>query len=411
MTDEEKKQLADLEAKKKAAEAGTVETKIELTPEVLAMINKNAEELEKKFNDRLEENKKNFKFHGSAKDKKESEQIEKQLEVATFIKSVASGDHAKAAEISAKREKALNVTGNATGGYLVPDIFETEILATFDGYNEIIADADVKSYNKPGNIFNLNELDTRVQVFFVDENSTGLTGSTPSYSEPQIGISDLIGSTDMTLDFLEDTEVDIMDDLSKQYGEAMAQKYQPRLINGDVTVSGVVTKGIANTPGVNTVLMINTSSGYTGVKPADLEAMYFSAISIDHFQDANKNGKFYMNALTLQALRNNIRADTTQKDYLSVFDSAEMSILGRPIVITNQMPTPATTLSNPVVVYANLKTHLKVRRKRGLTMKVNDVGTSASGRNLNYQLGKELVVSQRIGHQVVLAEGITVLAT
>src|SRR5690606_9230229 len=150
---------------------------------------------------------------------------------------------------------ALNISNDGTGGFLVPEIFETEILSTFDSYSEIINDADVKTTNKPGNVFNFNELSTKVTVFFVDENGTGLTSSTPTYTEPQLAIADLLGSTTITQDFLEDTEVDIMADLSKLYGEQMAKAYQARMINGNVTVSGVVTKGIFNTPGLNAVLV------------------------------------------------------------------------------------------------------------------------------------------------------------
>jgi HK97 family phage major capsid protein len=113
----------------------------------------------------------------------------------------------------------------------------------------------------------------------------------------------------------------------------------------------------------------------------------------------------------VQALRSNIRSATADRDYLSVFDTAQMSMLGRPVVMTNQAPVPTVTTSAPIALYGNLNRHLKIRRKRGMTVKVNDSGTSLSGRNLNYQLGRELVFSQRIGHQLVLVDGMVHLVT
>src|SRR5690606_24026898 len=115
-----------------------------------------------------------------------------------------------------------------------------------------------------------------------DEDSAGYTASQPSYSQPQIGLTTWIGSSTITLEFLEDTEVDIMSDLSRQFGEEMAKKVQARLINGDVTVSGVVTKGILNTAGTNEILMLNTASGFSGIAAYDIENAYFDAISTDY---------------------------------------------------------------------------------------------------------------------------------
>lgn len=409
MTDEERTQLADLQAKAEALKEPATEVSVKIDAE----FSEKLEEAVQKAAEKLVEKQKAFRFHGSKTSELEAAAAQKKSDAVEFIKAVATGDKQKAFDLGGgmERRKALNISNDGTGGYLVPEIFETSILATFDGYSEIIADADVQTFNRPGNLFNFNELSTRVLAFYVDENSAGLTASTPTYTEPQLAIADLIGSTDLTLDFMEDTEADIMADLSAQFGEVMAQKLQARLINGDVTVNGVVTKGIFNSPSINAIYTTNTASGYTGIIPADLEAMFFSAISVDHFQTANKNGKFYMHPLVLQSLRANIRAAATTNDYLSVFEPSGASILGRPIVMTNQAPIPTTTTSNPFVVYGDLRKHLMVRRKRGITMKINDSGTSAGGRNLNYQLGRELVVSQRIGHQVVMRGGLTVLHT
>ena len=363
-----------------------------------------------------------FNFHGTDKSEQEMNRVATKKDAIEFIRAVARGDVNKAAEIHNARAphisesymidtKTITNAGSAGSEFLVPTVFETEIYASFDTYDEIISAADVRDYNKPGYIFKLNELDTRVTAFYSDEDSTGLTSSQPSYSEPVIAVYDIIGATDMTQDFLEDTEVDIMSNLSKQFGEIFAQKVQARLINGDYTTSGIVTKGIFNATGITEVLTANPTSGYSGISAQDIENVYFTAISTDHFQNANKNGSFYMNGLTLQKLRQNIRLTTTNKDTLSIFDQIQMQLLSRPLVLTNQAPTPATTVSDPFVIYGNLREHLKIRRKRGITMKVNDSGTSRSGRNLNYQFGRELVVSQRIGHQVVLPEGLTKLST
>lgn len=415
MTDEQKKE----------------DLKVEDTQASLTITKEVAEKMEegfRKLEERLEEKQKAFKFHGSETLRKELIETEDKFEASKFIRAIARDDREVAAEFSTKRaaslglsakeimednivSKAISSAGSAGSNYLVPTVFETEILGTFDTYSEIIADADVQFYNRPGYLFSLNELDTRVVAWWTDEDATGLTASQPTFSEPQIAVTDLMASVDITQDFLEDTETDIMSNLSKQFGEEFAKKIQARLINGDVTLSGVVTKGVLNSAGLNEVLITNPSQGFAFILPTDVENMWFDAISVDHFQNENQNGTFYMNGMTMYNLRKNIRSGTAYSDYVSIFDPVAMTLLGKPVKFSNQFPTPTTTVSDPFVLYGNLKNHLKIRIKRGMTMKVNDQGTSRGGRNLNYQLGRELVVSQRIGHQVVLAEGLTVLAT
>ena len=412
--------MEDNQEKEPVEETTTEGDEVETTEEVKVTLTKEfkeaIDESVAKVAEAYEKKQKKFRFHGGQEAEAELTEVEKAKEVVTFIKAVTHNDHKSAAEIHNRRaaalgQKAISIAGAAGSDYLVPTVFETDILESFDSYDEVISNSDVKNFNKPGNVFSLNELDTRTVVFYSDEDSTGLTSSQPTYSEPQIAIDDLIGSTDITLDFMEDQEVDIMSDLARQYGEGMAQLLQARLITGNVTKSAVITKGLLVVSGTNDVAIGDSTGGFSSISADDIENAYFSAIAIDHFQNANKTGKWYMSPVTLQKLRANIRTAASGNDILDIFNPVEMQLLGRPVVLSNQFSTPATTVSNPFIVYGDLKRHVKIRRKRGLTMKVNDSGTTAAGRNLNYQLGRELVVSQRIGHQIVLQQGLTRLVT
>lgn len=400
-------------AEEKKITAGGAEedtkAKFVITQEVADRIE---ESVKKAFSD-LKESRKSFNFHGTESAKQELTKAQKQFAGAEFVKAIATNDVATAQKYHNERltrNKTLNVTTDANGGYLVPDVHESEIYETFDNYSEIIRDCDVKTYNRAGRVFDLNELDTRVQVYFTDENSTGTTASTPTFAAPQIAVYDILGSADMTQDFLEDQEADIMGSLSRQFGEAMAKGIQDRLINRTVTVSGVVMPGIATVAGT-TVSMGATGGGYTGVTFRDFRDMYYNAIAIDHFQDSNMDGKFYLHPFAVQAATNNAENTTVSNFFINPFAQLPTDIAGRPYVMTNQMPTPATTTSNVFAVYGNLSRHVKIRRKRGVTMKLNDSGTSLGGRNLNYQLGREIVMSQRLGHQIILRDGLVQLVT
>jgi len=176
--------MADEKETKTPAEEVAEQVSLKITKEVADKV----EEAVAKLNEKYEEKAKAFKFHGSAVSKAETSEAKKQLNAVEFIKAVATNDDAKAMELSNIRanaigEKTINITTGASGGYLVPDVFETQIHSAFDSYDEIIRNADVKTYNKPGYVFKLNELDTKVSVFWSDEDSTGITASTPTFSE------------------------------------------------------------------------------------------------------------------------------------------------------------------------------------------------------------------------------------
>ena len=389
-------------------------TSIPLTEELMAKITETAT---KAVEESLKA-KKEFTFHGTEAKGVKSTKADEKAEAVTWLRDVALGKSVNNSEIISKiqteRTKAISGSTDAIGGYLVPNAFETSILSAFDSYDEIIKDAEVITFNRPGRVLDLNELTSKVTVYRASQDAyAGLTASTPTFSEPQIGLDNYIGSTTIYGDFLEDTEADIMSNLSQQFGERMAYELQAVLISGTVTASGVTSKGIfVKTNGATTVSQATTASGYTAVSASDIEKLFFNAISIAGFQKSNKNGKFYMHPLVLQAIRTNIRNSSSNNDYLSVFDGAEPTIMGRPIVMTNQAPIPTTTVSNPYVVFGDLKTHLKIARKRGITMQLNTQGTSAEGVNLNTTPGsRELVVSQRIGFQLSLVSGLTHLVT
>jgi HK97 family phage major capsid protein len=394
-----------------ANKASDTEVKLEITSDVVERI----EESVAKSVEAAMAAKKEFRFHGSKESETKAKALDAKATANLFIKHIAQGRDAWNSEVihgvHANRSKTITGGVDANGGFLIPTVFETNIEATFDTYSEIIGDADIISFDRPGRVVSLNELVTRVTGFSGVGEDYAMTASTPTYSEPQVAVRNYGGATDITEDFMEDTETDIMSNLSRQYGEEMAKILQADLISGvvtnGITASGIFEKGM----GATTVAQATTASGYTVVTPQDLENVYFTAIAIDHFQNANKDGKFYMDPATLQALRSNIRVSTAGKDDISIFDPVEMTILGRPIVMTNQAPTPATTVSDPYVLYGNLGAHLKIARKRGMTMKINTSGTSLGGRNLNYQLGRELVVTQRIGFQTILKNGLVQLVT
>lgn len=392
------------------------EAKVTVTKELVEMV----EESVAKAVEGAIKAKKELRFHGTKQAESKATKADKKVELNTYVKSLMiskdSEEYGEAMKVikNAHIARAKTITGSvdANGGFLVPTVFETPILETFDTYDEVTRLYNMVDFNRPGKVFNLNELSSRVQVYRgVGENYNG-TASTPTFTEPQIAIDNYFGATTITEDFMEDTETDIMSSLRQQYGEQFNKVWQNTTINSTITVSGVVSNGFF-VKGNGATTVTGTTGSYTSLQAEDLEKLYFTAISIDSYQDSNKNnGVFVMHPLTLQALRSNIRSAGNQNDFISLFNNeVEMTILGRPVITTNQAPTPATTTSDPYVFYGDLSKHVQARRKRGLTMKINDQGTTLDGRNLNYQLGRELVLTMRVGAQITETIGMTHLIT
>jgi HK97 family phage major capsid protein len=350
---------------------------------------------------------KKFKFQGSEASKKELDAVTKKAEGNLFIKHVWQGDYAQAGQLSSVqyRAKALGEATAATAGVLVPELFESTIYSNFDTFSEIIGDARVVDYRGAGDVVNLNQLDAKVVVYETAEFTT-TTASTPSYSAPNIEFTKYTAEVVMSEELLEDTEADLLGNLSEQIGEKYAEKVQDRLVNR----STADQQGLLQVSGVTVVTAGNRSS-FANLTFKDLLALKTRIATSYNKREADM-GKFYMAPGAWEAVINNTTtAGSGFSQYaLNPFEGTPKRAHGNDVRVLNEIASP-TVSGTKFVVFSDLSRHLVIGRKRGMRLKVNTTGTASDGTNLNTEDARQLVMTARIGHVVVLPSGVAILVT
>lgn len=350
---------------------------------------------------------KKFNFTNKVEDKAKMDKSAKVAEANKFIQLVAKGNYAEAAELETvkSRAKALDSQTSATAGVLVPEIFESEIFSNFDTFNEIIGDARVITTNQPGDVINYRQLDSKVTVYQVGELEP-VTASNPSYTNPDLYFDKYMAEVVMSEELLEDTDTDLMSNLSTQINEKYAQTIQNRFVNSAVTNK----EGLLQWAGTGVVTIGNAGS-YLNTTFADLKQMQ-TAMSANYNKSEAQTGRYYMNVLTWDAIIDNTTTSGSAYSQYAInpFEGTPARAHGRDVRVVNEIATPTVT-GTKFAIFADLSKHLIIARKRGLRMAVNTTGTASDGTNLNTEDARQLVMSARIGHVVVLPSGVFTLVS
>jgi HK97 family phage major capsid protein len=341
-----------------------------------------------------------FAISGSAADEVALKQAEAKTKMAKFVNAVYNGNRQAVEEIVSERAKALNETTSADGGYLVPIEFEKGILMRIEDYSKIRKLATVVPMSS--NVKKLNSVIAKVTV-----NKTGelqpITASRPTFGEPVLTAEKYTGSTTMSSELEEDAETSVIDNLMQQYAEQFAYKEQYSFINS--TVSG--SEGLLVVSGVSAINMI-TGTTFSQIQYDDCSAMIKKLFTISPIEA--ENGTFLMSYTPYDVLA--MKKDTTGNYLLPVIptEAIPARILGRPVVVVNEMPQTTATATK-FVIYADLKKHLFIGDRRAMRIKVNTSGTAADGTNLNSYDGSELVITKRTAQVVAMPDGVVTLAT
>lgn len=355
-------------------------------------------------------------FTGREEDQEKAKKQDAIVNVFKFFNAAKNND-AKTAQAIAEqswinkmgqekfmRFKALNEASGAAGGFLVPVEFEAEVIKSMDDFSEIRRDARVVKMNTLTK--DLNTLLTKVTVAKKAE-MDHITGSQPTFGEPILTAEMYVGSTTMSEELEEDSEINVMSELAAEYGEQFAYAEQESFLNSSVSGS----EGILQISGVRTLNLI-TGAGFDDISFDDLAAMQ-ADIGGNYNKGEAKRGSFYMGWDSYNELRTS--KPTGGDGHYFVMpnvptEDAPAMAWGRPVVILNEFASP-TGAGTKIAFFADLKRHFVIGDRRGLEMKINTSGTAADGTNLNRSLASELVVSKRTAQLVTLPGGITCLVS
>jgi HK97 family phage major capsid protein len=243
------------------------------------------------------------------------------LEQKAFVSFARTGVERMAAE----EIKALTVSTDSAGGYLVPDAFLTELDKNLVQYSPVRSVARVAPAST-GEILLPKRTGTLTGAWVGE--TTARTGTQPSYGQQTFVMHEIACYVDVSNRLLEDSAFNVEGELAHDFGEEFGRIESAAWINGDGTSKPVG-------------MLLNTD--IEDLETAGLEIAADDLIDLFHMLPAfyAANGTWAMNRKTIGKVR---KLKDGAGDYIwqpSLVAGNPGTILGRPVVEFPDMPDAA----------------------------------------------------------------------
>lgn len=242
------------------------------------------------------------------------------LETRAFTSFVRRGDRLMGAD----EAKALRVSDDVSGGYLVPDQFQAEMLRNLVLFSPIRTAARVGAMSSSEVI--LPRRTGTLTAGWVAEIGTR-PATNPSYGNVKLPAHEASCYVDVSNSLLEDSAFDIAAELSFDFAEEFGRLEGASFVNGDGVGKPL---GFMNDPNI-----VAVPSGASTAVTADGLIDLYHALPGFYAQ----TGVWMMNRLTLGSIR---KLKTGDGSYLVAIGGIEnqpvTTLLGRPVVEAVDMP-------------------------------------------------------------------------
>lgn len=253
--------------------------------------------------------------------------------------------------------KALSVGSDPDGGYLVTPSMSSKIATAIFETSPMRQIASIETIST----------DSLEMIDDHDSAAAGWTSETASISDtttPQVGkrnipVHGLYAQPKATQKLIDDSAIDIENWLGTKIADIFSRKENTAFVSGDGSTQprGILTY----TAGTGWGQIEQVNSGSSGAVTADgLINLYYA------LKDAYaRNATFLMNRATVQAVR--LLKEATTNQYLwqpGLAAGAPDTLLGVPVVMASDMPTPAANALS--VAVGDFKTAYQIVDRQGI---------------------------------------------
>jgi HK97 family phage major capsid protein len=232
-------------------------------------------------------------------------------------------------------KKDLTVDDAVTAGYLAPDEFRAELIASLDNENAIRRLARVTTTSAPSVIYPRRT--ARAAAAYLGEESGSATeDSTLAYGQLEITPHEAMVYVDVSKRLLRSSAIDIQRELVDNFSWAFANLFGESYVNGDAAGE---PRGFLE----NATLITNRRAG-TVDDNGDLDdAIPIIKMLTDLKSGYTQNGSFLMNRTTLGEVYGLTDGFGRPLIGFSLDEAVPMSIRGKRIVIDDNMPDSVNT--------------------------------------------------------------------
>lgn len=324
-----------------------------------------------------------------------AEQEFRKLAIAKGTQDETDGDDKEKAEL---RAFEAFITGNkeirndvnmtyGSNGAVVPQTIVNKIIDRVVDISPIFASATKYQIKGTITIPKIDRTGGDITVAFTPEFST-LTANSFAFSSISLGGHTAAALVKISKQLIGNSQFDVAGVVINKMAEALAVFIENFLINGDSNIQG---SGMAGSMDSDNILSVASVAAITGDNLIDVQDMLPKAYQRDAYWIMNKT------------MRNKIRKlKDGQGNYLLVPDYAKGSgelLLGKPVEITDNMPTATAATSGSTVLYYGDYSGLAVKTGDTTEMEVlreKYAEQHAIGINLWIELDAKIENTQKI---------------
>lgn len=324
-----------------------------------------------------------------------AEQEFRKLAIAKGTQDETDGDDKEKAEL---RAFEAFITGNkeirndvnmtyGSNGAVVPQTIVNKIIDRVVDISPIFASATKYQIKGTITIPKIDRTGGDITVAFTPEFST-LTANSFAFSSISLGGHTAAALVKISKQLIGNSQFDVVGVVINKMAEALAVFIENFLINGDSNIQG---SGMAGSMDSDNILSVASVAAITGDNLIDVQDMLPKAYQRDAYWIMNKT------------MRNKIRKlKDGQGNYLLVPDYARGSgelLLGKPVEITDNMPTATAATSGSTVLYYGDYSGLAVKTGDTTEMEVlreKYAEQHAIGINLWIELDAKIENTQKI---------------
>lgn len=253
--------------------------------------------------------------------------------------------------MGAEEQKALAIGDGTGAGYLAPKVIGDELIKLLVQYSPIRAYATVKSIG--GRSITYPRRTGSIAASWVSETGTR-TPSDASFEQIELTPGELIASTVVSNQLLEDNQYDLEAELLSEYAEQFGVSEGAAFVSGNGTNKPF---GLLSNTSIRQVITGDATKLYaTGKTIVDTILALFHGLPQVHAQ----NGAWLMNRNTIASLRGTY--DSLGRPMLieGLINGPAVTILGRPVVEAMDMPDIAANATP--ILFGDLKAYRIVDR-------------------------------------------------
>lgn len=299
--------------------------------------------------------------------------LTKEERVAKFVRAIVDNDYITA--------KALSEGTSADGGYLVPNEFKAAIIAKRDIAAVIRPRATVFPMTRDK--MDVPSEGNAVTLYWAAENA-GLTESNPTFGNTTLNTNKLTGLSKMSRELFADTAVNLMDFLASLYGRKFALEEDKKFMTGT---------GTGEPKGIRQYTLTNSAQAGANLVGDDLIKLFYSLGS-----QYRSNAVWIMHNSIIRLVR---LLKDSQNRYLWTdgFQDAPATILGRPVVEQNDIPTNLGAGTNESEMYFGDLSFYLIGDRQEMTIEST---TEGAGTFENHQVAVKVI--ERVDGQLGLTD-------